>query len=565
MKRHIQEVGIRKWAGQDLVELQSETFRAIDGFFAQYGPCVIQGCEITPNGSVWDVAPGLVVLEGKDYGKRPVTMVVPFAGASGVSLPLYLTLTYAVQERVYGDGKVKPVACDYRAAASTVAPEEEIPCLVLDSGSVPRFVDVLQDSDHRFLTDTERLIWSAKETPAAAQEKADGALAAAKTYADDLGRTASEALSAHAGDSVRHLTAAERTAWNAKETPEGAQEKAGRALSDASTYSDATEAPHRSDVMNTCSVTLTDAKAYTDGRETAVRSDMLPKDFSYGVVDPNGIFTNGGSYANSNVPASFAHVFSMKSYGLGAMQLAAEMLGTNRFWMRANYSEVDGRWNAWNELWHSGNFDPAGKADTGHNHDGAYVPAGASCNKNWYWVGQEGQPSWLWGGNDGRNMYIYNPSNFSVSHAASAGTAATATNAGNADTLDGQHASAFAAADHVHSGYQPAGSYAAASHSHTYDNISSPRIVGTAHGTATGGKVFTKGKVSNIYKNGDLYNITYLSCSNPVVIITPFVNGTIRKLVVNITSLTVTSCSFYIADGSNSVPLSAAFVATLIE
>ncbi len=40
---------------------------------------------------------------------------------------------------------------------------------------------------------------------------------------------------------------------------------------------------------------------------------------------------------------------------------------------------------------------------------------------NFYWSGQSGQPTWLWGGNDGNNMYVYNPSNFSVSYAATAG------------------------------------------------------------------------------------------------------------------------------------------------
>lgn len=42
----------------------------------------------------------------------------------------------------------------------------------------------------------------------------------------------------------------------------------------------------------------------------------------------------------------------------------------------------------------------------------------ASCNRNWNWSGQGGQPTWLWGGEDGTNMYVYNPANFSV-HAAS--------------------------------------------------------------------------------------------------------------------------------------------------
>lgn len=38
----------------------------------------------------------------------------------------------------------------------------------------------------------------------------------------------------------------------------------------------------------------------------------------------------------------------------------------------------------------------------------------ASCNKNWNWSGQGGQPTWLWGGEDGWNMYVYNPANFFV-------------------------------------------------------------------------------------------------------------------------------------------------------
>lgn len=34
-----------------------------------------------------------------------------------------------------------------------------------------------------------------------------------------------------------------------------------------------------------------------------------------------------------------------------------------------------------------------------------------------YWNEQGGQPNWIWGGNDGTNMYVYSPSNFSVSNA----------------------------------------------------------------------------------------------------------------------------------------------------
>ncbi|HAU87824.1 MAG TPA: hypothetical protein DCW90_20755, partial [Lachnospiraceae bacterium] len=38
------------------------------------------------------------------------------------------------------------------------------------------------------------------------------------------------------------------------------------------------------------------------------------------------------------------------------------------------------------------------------------------------WSGQGGQPTWLWGGNEAENMYVYNPSNFSVNYANSSGS-----------------------------------------------------------------------------------------------------------------------------------------------
>lgn len=52
-----------------------------------------------------------------------------------------------------------------------------------------------------------------------------------------------------------------------------------------------------------------------------------------------------------------------------------------------------------------------------------------------HWKGQDGQPVWLWGGTEpGTDMYVYNPSNFSVKYASSSG---------NADMVDGYHASSL--------------------------------------------------------------------------------------------------------------------------
>lgn len=184
MKRHVQNVGVRKWAGGDLVELQAETLKALDGFFARYGACVLNGCDITQKGGTFEVSAGLVVLKGRGHQDQEAAMIVPFEGVQGVSLPLYLTLAYTVREREYADGRVKPVAYDYHARASTVAPADGIPYLALTTDAVPRFVDVLQDAKHRFLTDAERAVWNAKETTDGASTKAEAALRSAKDYTD---------------------------------------------------------------------------------------------------------------------------------------------------------------------------------------------------------------------------------------------------------------------------------------------------------------------------------------------------------------------------------------------
>jgi hypothetical protein len=59
---------------------------------------------------------------------------------------------------------------------------------------------------------------------------------------------------------------------------------------------------------------------------------------------------------------------------------------------------------------------------------------GAAMTFNW--SGQGGQPTYLWGSNDGVNHYVWNPSNFSVSYAATAGSATTAGSASNSSNTN---------------------------------------------------------------------------------------------------------------------------------
>lgn len=54
---------------------------------------------------------------------------------------------------------------------------------------------------------------------------------------------------------------------------------------------------------------------------------------------------------------------------------------------------------------------------------------GSGTGMTFNWSGQSGQPTWLWGSNDGTNIYVWNPSNFSVNYATTAGSASSASSA----------------------------------------------------------------------------------------------------------------------------------------
>lgn len=155
MKEQVQKTGVRKWAGQDLVDLQREPLAAITALFEEYVSCIIKGCDVIQKGTTYTITPGMVALSGVDQNGQTTFKVAPFAGVDGVTLPVYLTLTYSIVERPYADLKVKPIAYDFRATATGVRPTDR-PYIEIGTAGGTRFVDAIQNSKHRFLTDTER-------------------------------------------------------------------------------------------------------------------------------------------------------------------------------------------------------------------------------------------------------------------------------------------------------------------------------------------------------------------------------------------------------------------------
>lgn len=69
--------------------------------------------------------------------------------------------------------------------------------------------------------------------------------------------------------------------------------------------------------------------------------------------------------------------------------------------------------------------DTAGSAPAngGTSHNTRCLLLSGSLDGYFYYDGQGGQPTWLWGTNDGSSTRVYNPANFSVNYANSAGSA----------------------------------------------------------------------------------------------------------------------------------------------
>ena len=336
MKRQHAEVGVKYWDNQDFIDLQGEPLRALDGFFAQYGPCVVQGCEVTKaSASTFDVAPGLVVLEGTDHEGTPVTMIVPFEGVKGVSMPLCLTLDHTIRERVYGDGKVKPIAFDYYAKPSTVAPTDGTPFFEIKETGTLRFVDVIQDTKHRFATDQQQAQWSAKETPEGAQTKAEAALRNAKTYTDQK-----EGV-------IRSDMATADTAT----------------LRDAKSYAD-TVVTALVDGSPQALNTLKELAAAL-GNDPNFATTVLQKigeklDYGNFGGDLNGINTSGMYKLLSgctNVPlgSSQGCFLLHTNWDANAAQQMYFVYSTTDIYVR---NKVNGTWKPWQKVWNAGNFNP---------------------------------------------------------------------------------------------------------------------------------------------------------------------------------------------------------------
>lgn len=175
----------------------------------------------------------------------------------------------------------------------------------------------------------------------------------------------------HITDTVKHITSSERTKWNA------AYDKANNALPKTGG-------------------TLTGALGLANNTWNPVGDDVAIGDHNVagnlGVKGLNG--TPGISLYNQD-GSHYADVIHSKNIGNQSVDHAttSDSASNAKIASEANIADLA-------------------------------LKLGRSGNRNYpmtfNWAGKTGQPSWLWGGENGEDMYVYNPSNFNVSHAESA-------------------------------------------------------------------------------------------------------------------------------------------------
>lgn len=212
MKRHVQEPGVRRWFANDLLELQSEPLKAIEGLLNPYESCVLSGCAITGT-TTKAIGSGLILFVWVESGVRK-SIVAEFSGATGLtsSFTRYLYLAEETISRVYQDGQTKPIVIYKKAVISASQPAE--PFVVITQNGVQKtFRDAIQSASYRFVTDSEKSTWNNKLNASEVVTTA-----AANKVLKLNGSSQFPATVIAQTSSLRFVTDTEKSTWNNKAT-----------------------------------------------------------------------------------------------------------------------------------------------------------------------------------------------------------------------------------------------------------------------------------------------------------------------------------------------------------
>ena len=458
MRRHVQVEGVRRWAGEHIIDLQAEPFKVIDAFFEEFGNCILKGCEVsgTEEGK-YNIASGLVALSGADPEGNTTFKVAPFAGAEGVALPAYFVLNFEVVEREYVDEKMHPVYYEYGVEIVTEKPENRA-FLEIGTDGARRFLDVTgvthkldKDGDGKdvvvsFAEAGERENVQTGETLSVLWGKVRKWFSGLKTVAFS-GRTAD------LEDDAEHrlTTDAEKARWNNTYTKKETDDKDTAVQNAVDNL--AGDVYRKAETESRDAETLRSAKEYADGKVTDLGGDTYRKSETYNRTEidskDSATLKTAKEYADNQVSGLGNQVYrKTETYNRGEIDSkdsatleAAKKYAADRIAeiVGSSPDALDTLYEIAAALGNDPNFATTimalinGKADAGHKHTKSQItdfPTSMPASDVYAWAKASTKPS------------------YSYSEVGAA------------------------AANHNHdSVYQPKGSYAAASHKHTATDV----------------------------------------------------------------------------------------------
>lgn len=152
MKRQVQSPGVRKWFGDDWLNIQDELLAVLEGFFGGYNQqFILSGCEVNGN----DISAGIVgLINGDGF------YLCRFAGIQGTAWPVYMNPEKVVENRAYLDLQAKPITETWQVATGNVDGDGYFE--LKQDGSSALFTDAVQTANRRFVTDAEKVSYAAQ-------------------------------------------------------------------------------------------------------------------------------------------------------------------------------------------------------------------------------------------------------------------------------------------------------------------------------------------------------------------------------------------------------------------
>lgn len=458
MRRHVQVEGVRRWAGEHIIDLQAEPFKVIDAFFQEFGNCILKGCEVsgTEEGK-YNIASGLVALSGADPEGNTTFKVAPFAGVENITLPAYFVLNSEVVERQYVDEKMHPVYYEYGVEIVTEKPENRA-FLEIGADGARRFLDVTgvthkldKDGDGKDVTVSfaeagERENVQTGETLSVLWGKV-------RKWFSSLKAVAFSGRTADLEDDAEHrlTTDTEKARWNDTYTKKETDDKDTAVQNAVDNL--AGDVYRKAETESRDAETLRSAKEYADGKVTDLGGDTYRKSETYNRTEidskDSAALKTAKEYADNQVSGLGNEVYrKTETYNRGEISTLNDgVLALAKEYARQLRNDlVNGAGEAMDtlfELSNALNNDPnfattimtliAGKADSWHTHTKAQItdfPTSMPASDVYAWAKASTKPS------------------YSYSEVGAA------------------------AANHNHdSVYQPKGSYAAASHKHAATDV----------------------------------------------------------------------------------------------